>query len=106
MNSEKATSLEDKIIATTNALSEKPSVELKSQLIFFINELINKDFNALIQLLYRVDVNEKKLKSILKQHQDVDASVLIADLIVERQLQKIATKKQFKSNENNNDDRW
>ncbi len=106
MNSEKDTSLEDKIIATTNALSEKPSVELKSQLISFINELINNDFNALIQLLYRVDVNEKKLKGILKQHQDVDASVLIADLIVERQLQKIASKKQFKPKENNNDDRW
>jgi hypothetical protein len=106
MNSEKDTSLEDKIIATTNALSGKPSVELKSQLISFINELINNDFNALIQLLYRVDVNEKKLKDILKQHQDIDASVLIADLIVERQLQKIASKKQFKSKENNNDDRW
>ncbi len=106
MNSEKATSLEDKIIATTNALSENPSDELKSHLISFINELINNDFNALIQLLYRLDVSEKKLKGILKEHQDLDASVLIADLIVERQLQKIVTKKQFKPNENNNDDRW
>jgi hypothetical protein len=106
MNSEKENSVEDKIIAATNGLSEKPSAELKDQIISFINELINKDFDALIQLLYRVDVNEKKLKSILKKHQNVDASVVIADLIIERQLQKIATKKQFKSRENSNEDLW
>jgi hypothetical protein len=97
MNTEDNISVSDKIIATTNSIYQRPSDELREQLIFFINELINKDFNALVQLLYRIDVDEKKLKNLLNQYKETDASALITDLIIERQLQKIATKKQFNS---------
>ena len=95
MEEENKRSIPDKIIVLTNSIQEVPSNGLRSQLISFINDLINNDFNALVQLLYRVDVNEKKLKELLKQNENADAGVIIADLIISRQLQKIESKKQF-----------
>ena len=107
MQSRKDISLPDKIIEAANSIIEKPSEGFRLQLSSYINDLINKDFNALIQLLYRVDVNEQKLKTLLKQQQAVDTSLLIAALIIERQLQKIATKKYFdERGKSSPDDSW
>ena len=108
MNKETRLPVSDKIINTINSIQQKPSEEIISQLIYFINDLINKDFQALVQLLYRIDVNEKKLKELLKQNENIDAASIIADLIINRQLQKIATKEQFKTKEKTkpNDDSW
>lgn len=65
--------------------------DLRNDLIFFLNHLLLNDFPALVQLLYRVDVSEKKLKQLLRDHPDQDAAILIADLIIDRQQQKINT---------------
>jgi hypothetical protein len=62
-----------------------------------INELINKDFQSLIQLLYRIDVDEKKIRVYLEQQQNEESAPLLADLIIERQSQKIASQKYFSS---------
>ena len=55
-----------------------------SDLIAYINDCINHDFNKLVQLLYRIDVSEQKLKTILQSHPNEDASKLIATIILER----------------------
>lgn len=99
MNADNQISIPDKIVAATNAISENPRAEIRNQLIALITELINTDFHALVQLLYRIDVDEKKLKLLLKQNEGTDSSSIIADLIIKRQLQKIATKKQFSGKE-------
>jgi hypothetical protein len=88
-------SLSDKIIAATNTLQHTTPAEIREQLISLLEELINTDFQALVQLLYRVDVDEKKLKQTLLQQPGHDAALIIAELIISRQLQKIATRKQF-----------
>jgi hypothetical protein len=49
-----------------------------------INELIKNDFSKLVQLLYRIDVSEAKLKSILQEHPNEDAGKLIAQVVLER----------------------
>ena len=49
-----------------------------------INELIKKDFSKLVQLLYRIDVSEAKLKYILQAHPNEDAGKLIATVVIER----------------------
>jgi hypothetical protein len=45
-----------------------------------INDLIKNDFSKLVQLLYRIDVSEAKLKYILQAHPNEDAGKLIAAL--------------------------
>jgi hypothetical protein len=55
-----------------------------SDLIAYINECIQHDFNKLVQLLYRIDVSEEKLKYILQLNPNEDAAKLIAAVIIER----------------------
>ena len=61
----------------------------------YISGLINDDFEKLVRLLYRLDVSEKKLKTLLTTEVNTDTGNIIADLIIERQVQKIQTRKQF-----------
>jgi hypothetical protein len=70
--------------------------ELHQKLTIFLNDLILNDFQKLISILYKVDVDEKKLKKILRENTGTDAGEIIATLIIERELQKIETRKQFK----------
>jgi hypothetical protein len=86
-------------------IAEKISYsELHTQLAGYINQLIKNDFDKLIAYLYRIDVNEEKLKTLLQQNPDEDAGNIIATLIIERQQQKINFRKQFSQQENNFDE--
>lgn len=69
-----------------------------SDLIAYINDCINHDFNKLVQLLYRIDVSEQKLKTILQSHPNEDAAKLIAAVIVERLAATKAARASFSSN--------
>lgn len=60
-----------------------------------INRLITDDFSGLINLLYRLDISEAKLKKLLSEHPQEDAGKIIAELIVERQQQKLQARQQF-----------
>ena len=65
-----------------------------------INDLIQNDFSSLLTLLYRIDVDERKLKAMLQQNPDSDAGLLIAHMVLDRQKQKQATRKQFREDQN------
>ena len=71
-----------------------------------INDLIQHDFQKLIELLYRVDIDEPGLKILLKQEKDKDAAVIISRLIIERQIQKIRDRKKFNSSNYSDEERW
>lgn len=60
-----------------------------------INLLIDSDFAGLVQLLYRIDVNEERLKKILRENAGTNAGLLIARTILERQWQKIETRRKY-----------
>jgi hypothetical protein len=81
--------------------------QLKEQLSQYVNHLINTDFDKLIYYLYRIDVNETKMKQLL-QTENKNAGDLIADLMIERQLQKIKSREQFKQRDDtiNEEDKW
>ena len=70
--------------------------ELQSRLETYINQLIKDDFEKLVTYLYRIDVNEQKLKLLLHQFPEEDAGKIIAALIIERQQQKIKTRELFR----------
>lgn len=81
--------------------------EAVTMLAVYINKLIQTDFHKLISILYRLDVSEAKLRRLLEENTGNDAGLIIANLIIERQLQKIKSRKE---NTNNNiipdDDKW
>lgn len=68
----------------------------RQDLINTINDLILSDFEKLVFVLYRIDVNEAKIKSLLATKTDTNAAELIADAIIERINQKKAAKEIFK----------
>ena len=69
-----------------------------------VNELILNDFQKLISILYRLDVSEEKLKQLLKETLPTDAGIIITDLIIERQIQKIKSRQQFSRPHNDIDE--
>ena len=85
----------NKLLAVTDiaVLRDKKLLE---QLSAYVNELIIHDFDYLVALLYRVDVDEKKIKELLSSQKDANAGELIAGLIIKRQEQKIKSREQFK----------
>ncbi|MBS1919927.1 MAG: hypothetical protein JST17_06725 [Bacteroidetes bacterium] len=90
-------------------LPEKISFEeIKKELSSIINNLIQSDFQRLVFLLYRIDVNETKLKKLLKEHPEENAGNIITELIIERQQQKIKSRQQFNQQDENisDDEKW
>ena len=81
--------------------------DLLNNLAASINHLIRADFSRLVTSLYRLDISETKLKKTLEDNVDTDAGKLIAALIIERQIQKIKTRAQFRRQQDIPDDeKW
>jgi hypothetical protein len=61
-----------------------------------VRQLLNKDFNKLILLLYRLDVNEQKFNFVLSQSVENHVSG-IANLILEREKEKLFWREKYQS---------
>jgi hypothetical protein len=79
-----------------NAVSFNSFTEFRKFIIEKINNWINNDFEHLLYLLYRIDVHEDKVRKLMQEHKGENAAEIITDLIIERQKQKIETRKLFK----------
>jgi|SRR4051812_19613919 hypothetical protein len=81
---------------------------LHDELSAHINDLIKNNFEALVALLYKIDVNEDKLKLHLIDNPNEDAGNVIATLIIERSRQKADAKKQFRPKPpvDDNEEKW
>jgi hypothetical protein len=67
----------------------------REELVGYIQQLIAHDFAKLVQLLYRLDISEAKLKQTLANHADTDAGLLIAEMIIDRLEQKKKSREEF-----------
>jgi len=86
--------------------TKESSDEIRSALADRINYLITNDFNKLVAILYRIDISEKLLKRKL-EIEEKDAGAIIAEMIIERQIEKSKTKEQFRTDENtSSEDKW
>jgi hypothetical protein len=61
-----------------------------------INFLIVHNFNKLIYLLYRADINEAKLNKLLADNKKENAGSIIAALFIQRQMEKIKSREENK----------
>ena len=73
-----------------------------------VNNLIQTDFNKLVQILYRIDVNEKKLRKTLEHNKGTDAADIITELMIKREIEKAEARNKFKNNAVDipDEDRW
>jgi len=79
-------------IAKANALEEEDFVKAIQQKIAW---LLQYDFNALLNMLYTLDVDEAKLQKAIEQNTNKELNEIISDVIIERQLKRIADKVSF-----------
>lgn len=79
-------------IPTTEILMEKDYHVLKRLLSKKLAEIIDADFQHFVNILYRIDIDESKVKSILAQKPLDEAIETIADLIIVRQKQKVISR--------------
>jgi hypothetical protein len=81
--------------------------DYKEQLSLLINQLINTDFEKLAAILYRIDVSEKRLKKLLADNPGTDAGKIIAELIIERLIEKKKSREKFRRDSSISDDeKW
>ena len=96
------------IEAAINRLEAKASATSKTELATLLNDMILHRFDLLVQLLYKIDVPEEQVKQLLREHPQSDASMLLAELLLQRQEQKKAILRKPTPNPTNipEEDRW
>jgi len=78
-------------------LPQKRSMEeLKLLLSGYLDHLISNNPDKLVSILSRVDVSEKILKTNLEKQKE-NASSIMAQMIIDRQMEKVKTREQYKS---------
>lgn len=74
--------------------------ELLYQLTPHIALLAEKNYKKLLDVLYRIDVNEKKIADCVNNSLGLSLPEAISDLIIRRELQKIVIRKHYKPEQN------
>lgn len=71
-----------------NSLTEE---QLIAALVDAFAYLIDHDFQKLIQIMYKADVDQDKLKKLLEEAEGLSSAEVIAKAYVDRQKAKVAT---------------
>ena len=85
-----------KIISKDFEISEDISEsQLRNSLIKTFEYLVEDDFQKLLQVLYKADVDQYKLKELLENTDGKSSAEIIADAYIERQMKKVETWKKY-----------
>jgi hypothetical protein len=88
-------------------LSVATHEDFPEQLAVAINHLVKNDFSRLVQILYKMDISEVRLRRMLTTSAGEDAGLVIARLLIERERQKILSRKKFKRDDDiPEDEKW
>ena len=69
--------------------------QLRAAMVDAFAYLIDNDFPKLIQILYKADVDQYKLKELLETVEGSSSAEVIADAYIARQMAKIETWKKY-----------
>lgn len=60
--------------------------------------LLERDEQRLLQLLYRIDLGEEKLKKSMMENEQHSLAAILAQLIIKREAQKVLIRNHFQQN--------
>jgi hypothetical protein len=84
------------IIGKDFELEEQISEEaLRQNMVHAFTYLLDNDISRMMNILYRADVDEDKLKALLISASELPSAEVIADAYIERQKQKVETRKKY-----------
>lgn len=92
----------EKDFSTGNNNSLIPSTDLasleefKKYLTDKLKFLLDEKFDALVNILYRIDISENKLSQLFSGSKKDSIPSSLADMIIERQLEKLRLRKLYK----------
>jgi hypothetical protein len=70
--------------------------EFRKYLTEKMKDMLDKNYNLLINTLYRIDINEKKVSELFSSKNKELIPEKLADLIIERQIEKIHFRKRYR----------
>ena len=70
--------------------------EFRKYLTEKMKDMLDKNYNLLINTLYRIDISEKKLAELFSSKNKDTIPDRLADLIIERQIEKIHFRKRYR----------
>ena len=70
--------------------------EFRKYLTEKMKDMLDKNYNLLINTLYRIDISEKKLSELFSSKNKELIPEKLADLIIERQIEKINFRKLYR----------
>ena len=76
---------------------ESDAHRLFQYLVGKVNDLIDYDFNRLLNALYRIDIHEETIKNLLQNSEQDKIATNIALAIIERERQKVITRQQYRA---------
>lgn len=70
--------------------------EFRKYLTAKMKDLLDNNYNLLINTLYRIDISEKKLSQLFSSKNKKPIPEKLAELIIERQIEKINFRKRYR----------
>ena len=70
--------------------------EFRNYLISKLSYLLDNKFDLFLNTLYRIDIDEEKIKELFSKENREFIPGALADLIIQRQLQKIIWRERYK----------
>lgn len=74
---------------------------LHEKLSLLVAYLLEKDMHRLLNAMYRLDVSEQKFHDAMLSESKQEAAIRIADLIIEREMQKVKTRLEYRKHRKN-----
>ena len=75
--------------------------DVRNMLAHKIWEMLDKNVEKLLDILYRIDISQKKIDEIFDNLSKDEIAVQIADAVIQRQMLKVKTREMYKNRENN-----
>lgn len=80
-------------------LDSTDQIDLEEQLLAvltpIVHQMLNRDFERLLQICYRIDLGENQLKDILHHSNPESMAMELAQAIIQRQMKKIEIRKRY-----------
>ena len=70
---------------------------LRARLSEIINYLIDNDYGRLLNAMYRLDISENLFREAFDKLKGEEVASRLADLVIEREMEKIKTRMKYKS---------
>ncbi|MCF8354772.1 MAG: hypothetical protein K9H48_09990 [Melioribacteraceae bacterium] len=89
--------LENDFSIQTDSLPQKSDLEeIRSFLRLRVKQMMSGNYQRFLNNLYRIDISESKVSKVFADKTILDKPAAIADLIIERQLQRIKTQRLYR----------